>query len=102
MRTLQQRLSYEHLELIPQSQSPRSHSLGRVAHSIRTYVERGLTRLFMGAQEPHIWAHTDKRGNQSWYVRDPKTQYVTRLNSEDEVRIWLDDRYYHDTANGVR
>lgn len=94
MRTLEQRLSYEHLELISTSKPTVSDSLSHRIASLGSQLVKGMARLFLGSNEPQIWTHADKTGQQVWYVRDPHTQEVSCLSSEHEVRVWLDNRSY--------
>lgn len=51
------------------------------------------TALFQG-QEPKIWQSTDRFGQTWWHAYDPvKDRFVSR-DSEAEMRIWLEERYY--------
>jgi hypothetical protein len=43
--------------------------------------------------EPEISRKYDRNGNLWWYVRDPATGETAWLDTEDEVRIWLDRPY---------
>ena len=55
--------------------------------------ERLLT-LFSGRKEPKIWRKRDRAGN--WYFRvfDPITGATSAVESEQELRVWLEKRYY--------
>ncbi|NEQ22318.1 MAG: hypothetical protein F6K28_24635 [Microcoleus sp. SIO2G3] len=44
--------------------------------------------------EPRIGTVKDSYGRTLWCVYDPITGHSARLNSETEVRIWLEERYY--------
>ncbi|MBD0300635.1 MAG: hypothetical protein ICV85_00190 [Tolypothrix sp. T3-bin4] len=46
------------------------------------------------APEPRIGTVKDRFGNIVWCVYDPITGQSARLDSETEVRIWLEQRYY--------
>ena len=51
-----------------------------------------LMSYFSGSSEPQIRQRT--YGDQLvWHVYDPVTQQETQFSSEQEVRIWLDQRY---------
>lgn len=37
----------------------------------------------------------DKSGSVTWDVYEPATGYWARFSSEEEVRIWIEEWYYH-------
>lgn len=41
-----------------------------------------------------IWKKTDGIGHTWWYVYDPSTQRTHYFSSENEVRVWIESRYY--------
>jgi hypothetical protein len=43
--------------------------------------------------EPHIWVKRDRHGNLHWHVYDPMSDRSWVLSSEDEVRIYLEERF---------
>lgn len=94
MRTLEQQLSYEHLELIPHSESRKTHSIGTFIKSIGTHIANGIARVFIESHEPHIWMKPNSQGHPIWYVRDSKTKHVSRFSSKQDVMVWLDERFY--------
>ncbi len=51
------------------------------------------TRLSTYA-EPKIWERKDRYGNIYYRIYDPKSDRYIYFNSEEEVRWWLDKRYY--------
>lgn len=59
--------------------------LGRIWKAIAPFI--------ISSNEPKIRAIANRFGEVRWIVYDPITRYQTTLNSEDEVRIWLDNRY---------
>ena len=63
--------------------------------SFRTLWE-GLLTLFSERKEPKIWRKRDRAGN--WYFRvfDPITGASSVMDSEQELRVWLEKRYYAD------
>lgn len=48
----------------------------------------------MGREEPKIWRVYDRAGVATWRVYDPTTNQSAHFVSEQEVRVWLDQRYY--------
>ena len=57
---------------------------------ISTYI---FDPLLQGS-EPKIIQKTNKKGSLFWQVYDPVTGERKNLVSEQEVREWLDNRYY--------
>ncbi|VXD17065.1 conserved hypothetical protein [Planktothrix serta PCC 8927] len=43
--------------------------------------------------EPQIWQKKDAQGNIVWHTYDPITGYRALFDTEQEVRIWLENRY---------
>ncbi|WP_017303434.1 hypothetical protein [Spirulina subsalsa] len=52
-----------------------------------------LTRSIR-SHEPQIKLVFDHQGHELWKVYDPITGRQFRFMSEQEVRVWLDQRYY--------
>lgn len=44
--------------------------------------------------EPKIYQKRDRWGNVYYQVHDPVSGFSGAFNTEEEVRIWLDRRYY--------
>lgn len=44
--------------------------------------------------EPQIEMKCDRLGRKVWEVSDPTSGYATTCHSEQEVRVWLEQRYY--------
>jgi hypothetical protein len=104
MKTYKQRLNYEKLELISsQELKPQTNdfNLLSVLKKIGNYLLTALT------EEPnlHIRQQEHRLGNTSWTVYDPQTGQSTQCSSEEDVRIWIDERYYqkqkHTTQNRI-
>jgi hypothetical protein len=53
-----------------------------------------LATQIIGRSEPTVRQTRDRAGYLSWHVYDPTTGYSAHFSSEQEVRIWLDRRYY--------
>ena len=112
MRTLEQQLSYEQLELIASS-SANSSTVAQPSREKRTWTKSApmlerTTALFRRMasaaiyrlthpQEPRIWTSTVKSGPHMgqtlWHLYDPMTRQRATLFSEAEVRSWLETRY---------
>lgn len=92
MRTLEQRLSYEQLELIS-SPSRKGRAILTPLRTAMTWLGTHLTQAMIGQDEPHVWTHRNKQGAVNWYVRDAQTRQVEQFASEEAVRSWLEERY---------
>ncbi|GAB4234849.1 MAG: hypothetical protein Kow00121_62530 [Elainellaceae cyanobacterium] len=76
------------------------------AHSQQTRPETTTAKLHWGAlwtrfinqvtqtPEPHVWQHSDRHGHITWHAYDPMTDRSYSSGSEDEMRQWLEERYY--------
>ncbi|MGI0484664.1 hypothetical protein ACN4EK_04445 [Pantanalinema rosaneae CENA516] len=56
-----------------------------------------LTNLLMVRSELQIIQTPDRTGQLWWYIYDPSTGQTAWLESEDEVRIWIEKRYSRPT-----
>lgn len=52
-----------------------------------------VAALFQG-QELKIWQSTDRFGQTWWHAYDPVKDCFVSRDSEAEMRIWLEERYY--------
>lgn len=48
--------------------------------------------------EPHVWQSHDRTGTVIWHAYDPLTNRAFACPSEDEMRQWLEERYYYRQA----
>ncbi|MGF1459386.1 MAG: hypothetical protein ACFBSG_10205 [Leptolyngbyaceae cyanobacterium] len=53
-----------------------------------------LLRYFTGSQEPRISVQQDSEGQPVFEIYDPVDQSRHTLTSEQDVRVWLEKRYY--------
>lgn len=58
---------------------------------LRRSLQNWTTQYF----EPKIQSKQDFRGNSYFEVYDPVSRKSFTCGSEQEVRIWLEKRYYH-------
>ena len=61
---------------------------------IISIIDRIGRYLSQNRVEPHIIQKGDRFGNIYWRVYDPISNSHCSFNSEQEVRSWLDTRYY--------
>jgi hypothetical protein len=57
-------------------------------------VEKIARYLSRSRIEPHVEQKCDRSGNIYWQIYDPITGSCCSLSSEQEVKAWLDNRYY--------
>jgi len=53
-----------------------------------------LIQSIAGNHEVQVWQMSDRAGTSYWRVYDPSTRTSTSFSSANEVRIWLEQRYY--------
>ena len=58
-----------------------------------------LDRFSEKSSEPKIWQKRNRFGETFFQVYDPATDRYIYLNSEKEVRVWLDDRFSYRTGD---
>ena len=69
----------------PQPASPLIKALQRFGQTLVTFLTNG--------QSPYIQQQW-QNGGLVWRVYDPVTQQTQRFYSEDDLRLWLETRYY--------
>ncbi|MGP1384831.1 MAG: hypothetical protein ACTS2F_14795 [Thainema sp.] len=57
-------------------------------------VKAAISKLFDQSQEPRITKRVDRWGNLYFSVYDPIDRSFRVFTSEQEIRIWLEQRYY--------
>ena len=62
--------------------------------NFKAIVEQLIQALTRG-HELQVWRKKDHDGNAYWQAFDPKTRKSISLSSEAEMRIWIEQRYYH-------
>ncbi|WP_035986151.1 hypothetical protein [Leptolyngbya sp. KIOST-1] len=68
---------------------PIAHGLGQ---ALKQLGDRAM-RFFTGQNELRIWQRT-RNGQPLWFAHDPVTNRTRSFYSEQDVRTWLDQRYY--------
>lgn len=84
----------ERLEILFKKNEPKPAKLPRIISILNKFWEQVVTAITKG-QEPKVWQSTDRTGNTWWYAYDPTTGRSGCRDSEAEMRIWLEERYYH-------
>ena len=65
--------------------------VGQLFH-VSGLLER-VTNWLVGPVEPQIYKRLDRRGKPYYRLYDPKTDQRRVFSSEEDVRIWLDQRF---------
>ncbi|MFB2895737.1 hypothetical protein ACE1CI_22750 [Aerosakkonemataceae cyanobacterium BLCC-F50] len=82
-----------------QSNSPLTHGihLQRINAKLATFINKiceGFVTLINHASELKVWQSRDRKGHTWWNAYDPTTGNSISLDSEAEMRMWIEDRYY--------
>jgi hypothetical protein len=67
----------------------KSSRFGQIASRIYQFfyqISRG--------SEPRVWQKINSNGQITWFAYDPETSISKAFSSEQDVRIWLETRYY--------
>lgn len=59
---------------------------------------QGFVKTIVGRNELRVWQTSDTDGYLHWRAYDPLTGETTIRDSEDEMRVWIEQRY-HDHPN---
>ena len=87
-----QSINYQELELMLQKQSNKKAKSSFASELNRIW--NGIVQWITTTHELTIDSHKDKFGNTYWTIHDPLLGHKISFDSETEVRIWLDGRYY--------
>jgi hypothetical protein len=64
-------------------------------HSQQTTLWQRWIQVLAGNQEPQIFHRRDRQGHSYLEVYDPTSGKTHQFDTTKEVRIWLEQRYYH-------
>ncbi|MBF2037024.1 MAG: hypothetical protein IGR92_16500 [Leptolyngbyaceae cyanobacterium T60_A2020_046] len=73
-------------------------SLGNTCQRTAKNVWQWAIAHLSTSNEPHTWQSYDKNGNVLWNAYDPRTGQCVSKASVTELRIWLEKRYYDQSA----
>ena len=79
---------YQRMELI-KSESRTYSAMGFV----RNLLNEAMAR-FTATTDPQIWTTKNRNGQVQWNAYDPMTQQSINFLTEDDLRIWLENRHY--------
>lgn len=61
--------------------------------NLRSALRKLWQSLTVPSSEPHVWKKGDRQGNIYWKVYDPLTDRSGLFESENQLRVWLEQRY---------
>ena len=53
-----------------------------------------LLAILIKDNDLQIWQTSDSFGNNWWHAYDPATGRSTSVDSEADMRVWIEQRYY--------
>ncbi|MEM9538612.1 MAG: hypothetical protein AAGA60_03775 [Cyanobacteria bacterium P01_E01_bin.42] len=81
---------YARLELIPSDRRLNASSLKTKLANLG----KSLVNFLAGSTQPRITEDRDRQGNLYFRVYDPCDRSRMMFDSEEELRVWLEQRYY--------
>lgn len=88
--------SYSHHQPIAQkSANSIKHTYPSKVASWSRQFWMSLTKWLVSSTEPQVSQRRDRYGMLIWRIYDPATNQSATFSSEYEVRVWLEQRYYH-------
>ena len=93
MKTYQQQLNYQELELI---YSQPHHSKAKTSALLPNLkqVWNEFLELWTLNTEPRIREEIDHSGKMVWRVYDPKRDRTFKLDTQEQVLAWLEERHH--------
>lgn len=74
-------------------QKNQSQAKPRLLSGLSKVLSR-LMEFLVAGDELRIWQSSDRFGNTVWNAYDPVTNRSTSLDSEAELRTWIEERHY--------
>lgn len=66
-----------------------------IFQNANSILDNFCAKLINKNTEPKVWQKCDRQGNIYWLVFNPITGFYSYFSSEQEVRIWIEERYYY-------
>lgn len=57
-------------------------------------IFQNLVTVITSKNELQVWQKSDRSGNTEWHAYDPATGRSVCVASEQEMRYWIEERYY--------
>lgn len=91
MKTSADSLDRQRLEAVWNQDQPQAQNLKRAG--LKGILQR-LLKFFIGGNELRIWQTYDRAGNNWWHAYDPVTGRHASVDSEAEMRVWIEQQYH--------
>ncbi|TVQ57773.1 MAG: hypothetical protein EA366_07980 [Spirulina sp. DLM2.Bin59] len=75
------------------TKSSHFHSLVSHFRQGLSHIAHGMMHFLTAGDEPRIWIEADAQGNVLYKGHDPRTGRRFAGGTEQEIRIWLEERY---------
>jgi hypothetical protein len=66
---------------------------GRILTSLLTALGERTVKFLTTGNELRVWQR-DRNGRTLWFAHDPITNRTRSFHAEEDLRSWLDSRYY--------
>jgi len=66
----------------------------QVLLSLLNKIFKSFLAIAIDHNQLQVWQTLDRCGNTWWYACDPVTGRSTCVATEDEMRVWIEQRYY--------
>lgn len=87
-------LDRERLEVIFNQAEQKQTKYSTIISFLNRIGQQLLAILTRDMNELQIWQSSDDSGNTWWNAYDPVTDHRTSVDSEAEMRAWIERRYY--------
>jgi len=93
MKTSTDSLDRNRLEAVWNQESQLSNENQKSSLGLLGFLQR-LLKFFVAGDELQIWQTHDRNGMTLWHAYDPITGRRAALDSEAEMRVWIERHYY--------
>lgn len=85
----------EGVESESQTSSARFRAILQALGSGLKHIWQAVATFWVGSDEVQVWQSRNRAGHVLWHAYDPKTGTSAAISTEDELRTWIEERYYH-------
>lgn len=83
---------YQYSGQVP-AQLERNRSKLTIAAKLKS-IWQTATAYLEASSEPRVWSSQDQAGRIAWSAYDPTTKQSIHQITEQEMRVWLEERHY--------
>lgn len=88
-------MKISNLQLLLTNKSNKNQKIKALILLIFKRIAQRLIQGLIGSNEIRIWQTYDRCGNNWWHAYDPVTGRYACKESEAEMRIWIEQRFYY-------